>query len=465
MIPTPARTSGARTYGLVLVILFLLMPVCGLAQTSSEVKEILDRLSKLEEENRTLVNEVHALREQLVASHTLPEAGTSGAAPATPAAETPVSERIDVVEHRVAELQQTKVEASQRFPVRLTGTFLFNAFLNGRYSGGQQDPTVAQTTPGVSGTGASFRQSVIGLQYDGPTWAGAKFGGTAYVDFFAGSSSSLNHLVRLRIATMDMEWENTTLTFGQDKPIISPREPNSLAQVGFSPLTGAGNLWLWEPQARIEQRFSFGESAGLKAQLGIFETAETSTAVPLQYASSQAPGRPGYEGRFNFWRDFGSGRRIEIAPGFHFSSSHVAGTSVPSDIFSVDWLVVPASKLRFSGMFFDGKNVAGLGSLRQGYSFFGDTIAPIHAAGGWAQISIPFTPRLTFNAYSGEEADRARDLQSGAIRRNLVTAGNLFYRFGPNVLGSFEISQTRTAYIWIGNRLNNHYDLALAYLF
>ena len=53
----------------------------------------------------------------------------------------------------------------------------------------------------------------------------------------------------------------------------------------------------------------------------------------------------------------------------------------------------------------------------------------------------------------------------GAIRRNLTTAANVFYRFGPNVMGSFEVSQTRTAYVWIGNRLNNHYDLALGYLF
>jgi hypothetical protein len=455
-------------------MLLFLLPVCAVAQTSGEFKEILDRLSRLEQENRTLANEVHALREELASSHAPADVKPAGNPPAEtaevssqpPAPVPPSNERLDVVENRVQELAQTKVEASQRLPVRLTGTLLFNAYLNGRYSDDQQYPTVAQTTPGTSSTGASFRQSVIGLQFDGPTWAGAKFGGTTYVDFFAGSSNSLNHLIRLRIATMDMEWKNTTLTFGQDKPIISPREPNSLAQVGVSPLTGAGNLWLWQPQARLEQRISFGESVGLKAQVGLFETAETSTTIPAQYTSTQAHGRPGYEGRFNFWRDFGSGRRIEIAPGFHFSSSHVAGTSIPSDIFSVDWLIAPLSKLRFSGMFFDGKNVAGLGSLQQGYTFFyDDRIVPIHAAGGWAQLSIPITPRLTFNAYSGEEADRARDLLSGAIRRNLVTAANLFYRFAPNVLGSFEASQTRTAYITLGNRLNNHYDLALAYLF
>lgn len=437
-------------------MLFLFVPVCALAQTSADVKEILDRLTRLEEENRTLASEVHALREQLTAS---------SPAPPAEAGNPPANERLDVVEQRVNEQAQTKVEASQHLPIKLTGTFLFNAFLNGRYSDGQQYPTTAQTTEGPSSSGASFRQTVLGLLFDGPTWAGAKIDGTLYFDFFGGTSSSLDHLVRMRIATLDFAWKNMTLTVGQDKPIISPREPNSLAQVGVSPLTGAGNLWLWQPQVRLEQRIAFGDSAGLKAQVGVYETAETSDTVPAEYANSQSPARPGYEGRFDFWKDFGGGRRIEIAPGFHFSSSRVAGISVPSDIYSVDWLIAPLSKLQFSGMFFDGRNIAGLGSLRQGYSFFGDTIVPIHAIGGWAQVSMPVTPRITFNVYSGEEADRASDLTAGAIGRNLVTAANLFYRFAPNVLGSFEASQTRTTYISIGNRLNNHYDLALAYLF
>jgi hypothetical protein len=436
--------------------LLLLLPIAAPAQTSTEFKEILDRLSKLEEENRALTNEVHALRDQIAGVPASEE--SKATAP-------PTNERLDVTENRIKELAQTKVEASQRFPIKLTGSLLFNAYANGANSGEHQYPTVAQTTAGPTGSGASFRQTVLGLQFDGPTWAGAKLGGTAYMDFWGGTSSSLNHLLRLRIATMDLAWKNTTITVGQDKPIISPREPNSLAQVGVSPLTGAGNLWLWQPQARIEQRIAFGESAGLKAQVGVFETSETSNTVPAQYTNTQSPGRPGYEGRFAFWRDFGSGRRIEIAPGFHYSSSRVAGVSVPSNIVSADWLIAPFSKLQFSGMFFSGRNIAGLGSLRQGYSFFGDDIVPIHAEGGWAQVSIPVTQRVTLNVYSGEEADRASDLLSGAIRRNLVTAANIFYRFAPNVLGSFEASQTRTSYIWLGNRMNNHYDLALAYLF
>ncbi len=63
---------------------------------------------------------------------------------------------------------------------------------------------------------------------------------------------------------------------GIDKPIFNPREPSSLAQVGVSPLTGAGNLWLWLPQARVEQDFAFTNYTGLRARVGVVETHETS---------------------------------------------------------------------------------------------------------------------------------------------------------------------------------------------
>jgi hypothetical protein len=39
------------------------------------------------------------------------------------------------------------------------------------------------------------------------------------------------------------------------------------------------------------------------------------------------------------------------------------------------------------------------------------------------------------------------------------------WRLAPNVIASSEMSQARTAYLISGHRLNDHYDLALAYLF
>ena len=456
-------------------VMLLLVPALLAAQERTDLQQILDRLERLEQENRNLASEVRALRDELAASRsTAPTAAPQPAEQAKnqppeaaqPAA--PLEERVAVQERRIEEQAQTKVEASQRLPITLTGMVLFNAFLNGRANGGAQNPTVASLSDSSTAGGGSLSQSVLGLKFQGPrVWAGGQVNGALYMDFFGGSTSSLNHLLRLRVATIEVDWKNTTILAGQDKPIISPREPNSLAQVGVSPLTGAGNPWLWQPQVRFEQRLSLGGQSGVRAQLGIYQTSEPSfLARGGEYAAPSAPPRPALEGRFEYWRNFGEGARIEIAPGFHTSTTHIAAFSVPSDLFSLDWLIQPFPKLQFTGMFFHGENTAGIGGLRQGVTIFPDNRAvPVAAAGGWGQLSFLATKRLSVNIYGGQESDRTTDLLTGDVRRNLAYAGNLIYRMGSNVLLGLEASQLRTSYFRTAARLNNHYDLALAYLF
>ncbi len=220
------------------------------------------------------------------------------------------------------------------------GMLLFNSFANGKNGGGAEDPVSAGHTATAAASGASLRQTVLGLKFSGPDLAwGGKASGSLYMDFFAGSLAPGNNLLHIRVATLDLNWKNTTITVGQDKPIISPREPMSLAQVGVSPLTGAGNLWDWQPQVRIEQRFSLGDNTGLRAQAGVYQTSESySSVLPAYYASTLERARPGYEGRLEFFHG-NETRRIEIAPGFHVSDTHVAGMSVPSRIGSLDWLL------------------------------------------------------------------------------------------------------------------------------
>jgi hypothetical protein len=450
------------------IVIACLFPTLLAAQQSSDVQMILDRMDRLEQENRNLAAEVHALREELVASRTnAPQTSPLPVDDSTPPAP-PLEERVAVQERRIEEQAQTKVEASQRFPVTLTGMVLFNGFLNGKANGGQQNPTTASISSTPLYGGGSLSQSVLGLQFQGPrVFGGGQVDGSLFMDFFGGTTAnSLNHLVRLRVASIQVDWKNTSFMAGQDKPIIAPREPNSLAQVGVSPATGAGNLWLWQPQVRIEQRFSLGDQAGIRAQAGVYQTSEPSSTTRLgPYASTVSTARPSLEGRFQFWRQFGEGSRIEIAPGFHTSSTHVAGTSIPSDLFTVDWLIQPISKLQLTGMFFQGKNAAGVGGLRQGFTIFGEQPVAIATAGGWAQLSIFATKRLSFNTYAGQESDRGSDLMTGDIHRNLVYAGNIIYKLAPNVLLGLEASQLRTNYYLTQHLLNNHYDLALAYLF
>jgi hypothetical protein len=460
---------------LTLLTLLLASPAIR-AQDKTDLQQILQRLDRLEQENHQLADEVHALRTELAAARVQPgEAQPTEKQPAAAQTaqaqppEAPIQERVQVAEQRVADLSQEKVEASERFPISLTGMVLFNAFLNGKNAAGDQDPTIASATSGPATNGATIAQTVLGLRYQSPKalW-GAAVSGSVFFDFYGGDGTSLDHTARLRTADIQLDWANTSVMVGQDKPLIAPRDPSSLAQVGVSPFTGAGNLWLWSPQVKVEQRFKFGDNSGLRAQLGLYEMGGTYTYTDSTnyFSGSDSHSGPALEGRFEFWHKFGEHTRIELAPGFHTAQTRDDGVSVPSRLFSFDWFANPWEKIEFTGTFYDGENITGLGTIGPGYFDLGPALVkPVQSMGGWAQLAWLATPKLTFHLIAGQHNNQASEVYEGLIYKNQGYAANLVYRLAPNVLFSLEGMQLRTSYVGSGTRLNNHYDLGVAYLF
>ena len=422
------------------------------AQPNAQIQTILERLDRLEHENADLRKEVQALRNEL---HPPGSAG--------------IEERLQVQESHTAEQAQTKVEASQKFPIRLTGMALANAFINSKQNGGVDYPTIAYLGHGNATAGASWHQTVIGLDYQGSqTLWGGTVRGSLYMDFFGATSLPNNELVRLRTAEIAVDWPSRTLMVGQDKPIFSPRNPDSLAQVGVAPLAGSGNLWFWEPQARFEQRVKVGEDWSLQVQAGVVQTSDFLANVPASFASTVERFRPGGESRIQLAYSSREDRRVEIGSGFHYSTSHAAGASIPSELVSADWLIAPAEWIDLEGAAYTGQNLAnfGLGAIRQAFTISGpNNAAAIHAKGGWTQLTLRATKRVSFHLMGGIQDGRDRDLLFGDIASNHSYGGNVFFHLAPNVIWSLEMMQTRTNYLGIGLRENNHYDLAIAYLF
>jgi hypothetical protein len=310
--------------------------------------------------------------------------------------------------------------------------------------------------------GATVRQSLVGFDFDGgQIFAGGKLSGSLQMDFFAGSTSTLNHTFRIRTAAAQLDWSRTSVLVGQQKPIFSPRDPTSFSHVGVSPLTGSGNPWLWLPQARVQQRFTLSEGTELRAELGVLQTNEGAANIPADFSSTLERARPALEGRFQFKRG-----TLELAPGFHISKTHVVGTSVPSNAVSIDWFYSPWRKIEFTGFAFTGANIANLGTLRQGFSIVGPREAiAIRSRGGWAQLAILPTSRLSVHLIAGQQDDNNSDLRLTGIGKNQTYAANIMYRIGPNMIVSLERSKVRTSYISGPVRSNNQHDLAFAYLF
>lgn len=418
------------------ILLLAILPAA-----AQDLAAIVARLERLEAENRDLKREVGELRGLITARPNVPE-------------------RLEIVERRVEEHSQTKVEANSRYPVTLTGMALFQAFHNTRGANGVDVPTTAAATPGRAAAGASARQSVLGLQFHGPeTVAGGKLSGSMFMDFWDGTTEGASPPFRIRTFDVTVDWKTRSLSAGLMRPLISPHDPQSFAYVGISPLTGSGNLWRWQPQLRFEQRAPWG-----RAQVALMQTAEDSTGASAALLNSRR--RPGIELRGVLGRIGANETGAEIGFGGHFSESRVGGFSVPSRIASVDWLLRPVPRLSITGLFFHGSNVHHLGALRQSFRIAADGgVTPVHSNGGWTQFSIPITPRLTFNLHGGIHDDRDSDLARGQNGRNRTGAANVQYRLAPNVILSFEGMQIRSNYTGTAQRRANRYDLAIVYLF
>jgi hypothetical protein len=139
---------------------------------------------------------------------------------------------------------------------------------------------------------------------------------------------------------------------------------------------------------------------------------------------------------------------------------------LPSRIETLDWGVNPNKWVRLTGLFFGGRNMGGLGGFEDGFTLppYAAPVA-VHGMGGWSQLAFLLTPRLTLNTFCGFNAPRVSDLTWGSNAHSGSCAANVIYRIAPNVLLAAEALQERMGYMEQSHTIQNHYDLAIGYLF
>jgi hypothetical protein len=290
------------------------------------------------------------------------------------------------------------------------------------------------------------------------------------MDFYAqatNTSTGVDDIFRIRRGVVSFDWANRSVTVGQDKSLIAPLQPTSYAWVGIPPLSGAGNLWLWRPQVRYEERIHISKATQATLQAAILETDESYTSP--SYVPSTVyvqPGRPAIQARIALQHHWTDETQFAIGVGAHASETHLLGHSVPSRVVSVDALYRPLQKVELSGTLFYGENFANLGGEPPGVTVEKDgVVIPVHGAGGWIQLALPLTQRLTFNTYVGRQANDSQDIYEGGIFRTLTYAGNMLYRVAPNVVIGFEASRNRIDQYDAYSLRTNRYDATIAYLF
>ena len=424
------------------------------------------QIEQSQQQMHELQQQLDELKQQMAAAGAAGNGTAVASAPAAAPAEAQPSttgtaeERQQTTEAAVKVLDQVKVESASKYPVRVTGLILFNSFLNRGVPDNADLPSVAQRASATSGNGsmgASFRQTILGLEGDGPRILGARTSANVNLDFFDGlaytSYGTSAGVLRMRTAQVAMDWQRDSVDVGLEAPLISPRSPTSFATVAEPSLGGAGNLWTWAPQLRYAHRFSVRDDDRVQLEFGLWDPSSAGYS-PNQLFRAASPGelsqQPAYESRISYAAHDGKG--AEFGAGGYYSRQTYpgyAGTTYTEHLDSwastLDWKVPFARYFEVSGEGYRGRSIAGLGGgvykdVVQGTSPVTglSVLHGLNAIGGWAQWKTRFSEELETDLAMGLDNGFARDfhavvLPPGASNtqlraRNRMLVANMVYR-------------------------------------
>ena len=372
------RAGKATTAAMLIAALLCALKLS--AQTQESVPEKIDRLDadivkvttqleQSERELRDLKLEISQLRQQakLPADSSPTEQPDVSAAKLASAVEA-IREEQGVEQTQLAVQEQAKVGSESRYPVTISGMILMNSFVNTGAADVPSTPSVAYSGSGT--TGASIRQSILGINATGPHILGAMSHADLHADFDGGQASggysNMLGLLRLRTAHAELDWHNTRAFFAYDRPLISPDSPNSLTAVALPALAWSGNLWAWNPQAGVSQTLPLHSSAALQIQAALIDvadppnpfTATSTTTFPQTSEQSRWPGAQVRLSLLNAENETGA----HIGAGGYFAP-HLTpgGWRFNSWATSIDFHLPVFSHLDFEGNVYRGQALGGLG--------------------------------------------------------------------------------------------------------
>ncbi len=361
-------------------------------------------------------------------------------------------------------------DTTPRRTVQISGVVLVNGFFTNARTNNSDVPQLAENdTSGVAGSGGSIRQTRFGVFVTDPDVLGGSFSGELDTDFFGGQLPSSGGrtfpLLRVRRAIGTLQWTHLQLLFGQESPLVAERSPRSLASVGFPDFAGAGNLWLWLPQARVT--FEMGYSLRLALQGAVLAPASGApqSAFATQPDSAERSKRPSLQGRLRLgWGP--ADDPSEIAVGGHVGwlrSDSVGGDSlIDSRAITID-ARISIGFLELIGEAYNGQGLAGLGGggIGQNVAAGGDAL---RSQGGWAQLKLrPMRP-IMFGVGCGIDDPDDRDVPLGGRLQNIACEGHLEWRPPGPLLFGFEFRRISTRYR-TGDARVSHLNLAAGYRF
>jgi hypothetical protein len=481
-----------------------------LQQSQSQLDEMRKELSELQSKMAQSQAPVPAPSSSTPSS-SAPSSSTAGPSVASSAKRTgskgaaiqDLEEHQAVLDSEIAAQDQTKVESESKYPVKITGMVLLNGFVNS--SGVDVAANPALAIGGSGSAGASVRQTMLGLDARGPHLLGAHSFADLRMDFFGSQAASTSTstysgyfnantgLLRLRTAHAGLRWDQTQIYFALDRSIINGESPTSLTAVALPPLAWSGNLWTWNPQVGITQKFGPAESPGVELQAAIIDVGDapltpvtapsgSSTATPP--SSAEQSSRPGVEARVALLGSEQDDNRNHFGVGGYFAPHRSAlGNRYDSWAATLDARLLLPAHLQLSGSAYRGLALGGMGG--GGYKDFayspnliagGYYFRPLDDAGGWAQLKEKVSERLEFNGAFGIDNVFAYDLRRYVVydvpmaqyldlARNRTITGNVIFSPSAYLLFSLEYRRLESAPVVGPSATSNIIGIGAGYKF
>ena len=480
-------------------------------QLNATISDLRSEVSRSRQETSELRHELEGALDRLaLAENTAPpkEAGAlvplpvqqlSATSPLDqPSKQPKLNERVakleegqELLKAKVDTQYQTKVESASKYRLRLSGIALLNAFENSGRVDNLDVPNLAlepDPLDTAGSFGATARQSEMGFEVYGPTFAGARTSADLHMDLFGGFPNTTNGvtegLMRLRTATVRMDWDRTSIVVGQDTPFFSPLSPTSIASLAYPAFSYAGNLWTWIPQARLEHRMSLSNSSSITLQGGFLDPLSGEPPSYDFYRTPQAGEKsrqPAYASRIA-WTQGPVDHVLALGVGGYYSRQNYGlGRRIDAWAGTADWSVPLGNRLGLTGEFYRGRALGGLGGgTGRSVLFSGpladptSSLAGLNTMGGWTQLKFKVAEAVEFNAAYGQDNPFSSDLRRfyrsygyaySRISRNQSEMFNVIYRPRTDLIFSLEYRHINTSETNGERYTAGHVNLGVGVLF
>ena len=298
----------------------------------------------------------------------------------------------------------------------------------------------------------SARETRLGLNIAAPETGGFKTTGRIEVDFYDGIASQTAYSLRMRLAYIDLAWNNGwSLRLGQDWDVYNSFHPD---MVDASALAYQGHLYSRHPQVRVTKDMNLGDNTALTAKFAVQYGRNGSDVDGDSQPDETAASSPNFHGGLVLKTRLLSDRQSVFTISGAYGREKLNGSDNPGTYESRlvhGGVQLPLSQqLTLQGVFWKGANLDNyLGGIGQGINSIKGT--EVSTYGAWGQLSCALTQKVRVSVGYGVEDPDDEDLEDMPAQEGIRVHNDRFFTnffFTPTDRLTFgaEYSLVRTDY-------------------